>query len=562
MHQGCPKCSNQQSLAEEEIVSFLKEILPNVEIGQRNRSLIKPYEVDIFIPSYKLAIEYNGLVWHSDKFCEKDMSKKKITSTEDLIKQSKEIFGDKYSYDKTDISKKDEKRRVTFTCPIHGDFLQDIYSHLRGCGCPKCGKESMAKAQSFTTEQFCEKANKIHNGKYIYTDAVYKGATQKVDIICPTHGVFSQVAYSHLQGHGCPQCAREEHFSDMLMTKEEFIGKANIVHNCTEDYSSVEYKGAKVPVQIKCSNGHTYWQTPNKHLLGQGCPYCSHNISKQETEITDFIKEECNLDVDNNNRKLLSDSKELDIVVPSKETAIEFNGLLWHSEQFGNDKEYYHLNKTVACNNQGIRLVHIFEDEWLYKKNIVKSKLMEILQCSTNVISANDCEIKNISSKEYINFLENNSLEEKPKTSKQYGLYYNNELVSVIGISKLIKRNEIDVLVYCNKLNTFVDGGEKKLLDYIIETLKPIRMIIDLDRRLDDGKAFEEFGFKFHHSSPPTYYYVVGKHRKDRMEFGKDKLVEQGFDKDKSEQEIMEERGIYRIFDCGKLVFEWKKKNE
>lgn len=120
------------------------------------------------------------------------MYKTVIKTTEDFKSKAKEIFGDYYDYTKTDILKKDSKRRVIITCPKHGDFLQDMYSHLNGCGCPKCGKENMAKTQSFTKEQFVDKANIVHNFKYKYTTTVYNGATKNVDIICPIHGIFTQ----------------------------------------------------------------------------------------------------------------------------------------------------------------------------------------------------------------------------------------------------------------------------------------------------------------------------------------------------------------------------------
>lgn len=83
----------------------------------------------------------------------------------------------------------------------------------------------MAKTQSFTKEQFVDKANIVHNFKYKYTTTVYNGATKNVDIICPIHGIFTQKAYSHLQGHGCPKCATKRNADNMLMTKEDFVKK-------------------------------------------------------------------------------------------------------------------------------------------------------------------------------------------------------------------------------------------------------------------------------------------------------------------------------------------------
>ena len=228
----------------------------------------------------------------------------------------------------------------------------------------------MAKTQSFTKEQFVDKANIVHNFKYKYTTTVYNGATKNVDIICPIHGIFTQKAYSHLQGHGCPKCATKRNADNMLMTKEDFVKKANIIHNGTENYDLSEYKGAKVHIEIICSKGHHYWQMPNKHLNGHGCPYCANNVSSQENEISDFIENEIGLNVIKNNRKLLTDRKEIDIYIPSKNLAIEHNGLIWHSEEHCKDR-YYHLKKTEGCIKQGIQLIHIFEDHGVFRGKCV-----------------------------------------------------------------------------------------------------------------------------------------------------------------------------------------------
>lgn len=540
LHQGCPKCSNQQSLAEEKIVLFLREIIPNAVIEQRNRAIIKPYEVDIYIPSYNIAIEYNGLVWHSDKFNWKEMNRNKIKSTEDFINKAREIFGERYIYAKTDIEKKDSKRRVTITCPKHGDFLQNMYSHLKGCGCPKCGKESSSKTKTLTNEQFVDKANIVHNFKYLYDNTVYNCATDYVDITCPIHGVFRQKAYSHLQGHGCQKCAVEQNSNNMMFSKEDFIEKANIIHKNTEDYSLVQYKGAKIPVEIICKNGHHYWQIPNKHLLGHSCPYCNNNISKQKEEITDFIKEELNTNVDNNNRKILSDGKELDLYLPSRKTAIEHNGVIWHSEKYCKDK-YYHLKKTEDCLKQGIRLIHIFEDEWLYKQDIVKSKIMEILNCSPNKIQANDCEIKEVPTNECNEFLEHNSISNIGNSSIKYGCFYENKLVSLMTFKNVETNSKYELTNYCNKLNTSVIGGEKALFKHFICNTKPTEVIAKVDRRWNSGDNLKDLGFKFVENTKPKFYYVYGRRRYNKID-----------------KETIKGKELYRIWDCGNAVFKLK----
>jgi len=481
-------------------------------------------------------------------------------NTENFIKKGNQIFNRYYIYDKTDLDNKDEKGRVCVICPVHGEFWQNPYSHLNGHGCRKCGHMNGGNTQSLTTEQFIDKANKIHNFKYDYTNVIYKGCYENVDIICPIHGKFTQKAYSHLNGHGCPKCANESNSKALFSNTEDFIKKSRLLHD--DDYSMVDYKGAKIPVTIICKKGHVYSQMPNKHLSGHGCPFCVNIISHQENEIAKYI-ESLGFNITTSDRKLLADGKELDIIIPSKNIAIEFDGLYWHNEFRKTDKNY-HLNKTIECNKNGLRLVHIFEDEWSDKKEIVKSRLKSILGINTDKIFARKCLIQEIDNKICKEFLEKNHIQGSINSSIRYGLFYDDELVSVMTFCKPRKNlgqenkdNEYELLRFCSKLNTIVVGGASRLFKHFIKEYNPSTIISYADRRWNTGQVYENMGFEFTHFSEPNYFYIIGQQRYNRFSFRKDVLVKQGFDKNKSEHEIMIERGIYRIYDCGCLCYKW-----
>lgn len=134
------------------------------------------------------------------------MSKKFSMKTHDFINKSMEIHGDKYDYSKTDLEHRDKKGRICIICPIHGEFWQRPVYHLMGGGCKKCGIISGHKKQSYTKDEFIEKATKIHDGKYDYSKVKYIDSNTKVCIICPTHGEFLQRPADHLQGIGCEKC--------------------------------------------------------------------------------------------------------------------------------------------------------------------------------------------------------------------------------------------------------------------------------------------------------------------------------------------------------------------
>ena len=187
---------------------------------------------------------------------------KKIT-TEEFIEQARKIHGDKYDYSK--VKYMSSRSKVCIVCPIHGEFWQIPYSHLRGIGCPSCGG-----TKKMTTEGFIEKARKVHGDKYDYSKVEYVNSQTKVCIICPIHGEFWQNPNNHINlKQSCYKC------KGLVHDLEDFIKKARKVHGNKYDYSKVEYKGAKGRVCIICPKHGEFMQTSNDHLNGNGCQKCA-----------------------------------------------------------------------------------------------------------------------------------------------------------------------------------------------------------------------------------------------------------------------------------------------
>lgn len=135
-----------------------------------------------------------------------------------------------------------------------------------------------------TTEEFVEEANRVHNGKYTYEHTVYKNSSSKVTVTCPTHGDFEQIAAEHLRKHGCPKCGVRSAHLKTTCTTHDFIKKANNVHNNTYEYGYSNYINSKTRIEIICPIHGSFWQTPNDHLDGCGCPKC--NLSYKLTTAT------------------------------------------------------------------------------------------------------------------------------------------------------------------------------------------------------------------------------------------------------------------------------------
>lgn len=214
-----------------------------------------------------------------------------MTLTE-FIDKANDVHGDKYDYSKTDFSlvKNIEKDKVCITCKKHGDFWQLPSSHLNGCGCFKCGKESFGRKISevnrMPLEEFIYRANKVHNSKYDYSMVSYITTNDKIRIICPEHGEFLQRATAHLnKGNGCPKCHPNHKMSTL-----EFIDKAKKIHGEKYDYSKVDYINNTTPVCIICPEHGEFWQRPNSHISRkQGCPKCAE--SKLESSYCNFLSE-------------------------------------------------------------------------------------------------------------------------------------------------------------------------------------------------------------------------------------------------------------------------------
>lgn len=273
-----------------------------------------------------------------------------------------------------------------------------------------------------------------------------------------------------------------------------------------------------------------------------------------EDEITNLLKTH-NVNFIKNTYQIIK-PKELDIYIPEKKVAIEFNGLYWHTTEYVNKNQ--HLEKTELCNKKGIRLIHIFEDDWLQKRNICESIILSALGLYKQKIFARKCQFKKIDNKIGKSFVDINHLQGSINGGEYFGLYYNDELVQVIQIGKSrFKKGEIELYRMCTKLNTQVIGGFSKLMKN-----QPYDKIISyIDRSLYNGKGYFESGWKFLGITKPNYYYFVNSKRENRLKYQKHKLskILEKFDSKLSEVQNMKNNHYYQIFDCGNTKVEYVK---
>lgn len=486
---------------------------------------------------------------------------KKLT-TEEFIKKSKEVHGDMYSYDQSKYTS--NKKQILITCNrCHNIFSQLAGNHLRGLGCSKCNNLARQKKRRLIPQDIIDRCIEIHNSKYTYEfDGEYKNNNQKIIVNCPTHGKFKQRISSHLSGHGCVNCLLEWKRTRFIKPVEDFIKQSNDIHNNKYDYTNTKYEGSKIHIEIICPIHGSFNQTPTVHLNHKcGCPQCGKSLTTPENMIFDHVKSICS-DAERNNRTLIK-PKELDILIPSKQIAIEFCGLYWHSSVHERITSTYHKNKLTKCEKMGWRLITIFEDEWFNNSNLVLNKLTHILSKSEKLnINGRECEVVNISHKEQQIFLNTNHIQGAGPCSVKLGLLHNKELVSVMTF-KHRKDTTYELVRYASNCN--VRGGFSKLLKQFTKISKSCKIITFLDLRWGDinNNVYKKTGFELDSILPPDYRYVVGKKRVHKFNFRHKKLqkILPNYKSELSETQNTTLHNLHRIYDCGLARYVYNTKS-
>jgi hypothetical protein len=306
-----------------------------------------------------------------------------------------------------------------------------------------------------------------------------------------------------------------------------------------------------------CGEQHTfeistddyYGRKSSNNKLCTVCNPISSKSSYKEIEVSNFIKSIYDGEVINSWR----DGRiEIDIYLPDLNIGFEFNGIWWHSDKY-KDK-WYHKNKIKFFKEKGIRIIYIWEDDWIYKKDIIMSQIRNWINLTKKRIFARKCSISIIDSKSSNNFLKNNHIQGKDKSILKIGLIYENEIISLMTFNKSegrkkMNESEWNLSRFCNKINTNVVGGASKLLKYFVENYDPTRIISYADIDWSDGKLYKTIGFNLISESNPDYKYVIKNTRRNKAGFKKSNLKTE-----LTESEFMKD--IPKVWDSGKMKFE------
>jgi hypothetical protein len=256
---------------------------------------------------------------------------------------------------------------------------------------------------------------------------------------------------------------------------------------------------------------------------------------------------------------------EIDLFIPELKLGIEINGLVWHSEFFGKKNRGYHLGKTEICEKAGIQLVHVFEDEWQYKKELVLSKLMyrtkkaELTRVRPGKFRFTD----EVSTAEEREFLEKNHIQGYSPSTRKLGAYLDGELKAILTYSSRTsttnqKEGTVELLRFSVDREISSPGLFSKMLKLSMKLFSIDTVTTFADRRWTSGEnnLYLVAGFKLEKISPPNYWYIRGMRRVHRYNFTKARIVKMfNGDPNLTEVENMRKLGYDRIWDCGNYKY-------
>lgn len=398
------------------------------------------------------------------------------------------------------------------------------------------------------TEEYKEKKEKTCSEKY----GVYN--------VMKCENIKNKLKLTNKERYGVENFSMTDRFKEIMKDKEsinfeEELIKSNyyklgykLISNL-KNQSDYEIYCPKCKSNFVINRVNNYYVRKNRNQeICTNCNPIQKNYSCGEKEIVDFIRSIYTGEIIENSRSVIS-PYELGIYLPVLNLAVEYNGLYWHSSEQKNDN--YHYNKTNKSIEIGMRLIHVFEDDWIYKKDIIKSILQTSINTSLNTkIYARKCIIKEVSLKDTNIFLSQNHINGKVLTqSICYGLFFQDELVSLMSFRK--NKDHYDLQRYAIKLNNTILGGAEKLFSNFIKNIEFDYIITYADRSLFSGKIYDKLGFEFVRENKPNFMFFnsVDNIRVSKQSIRNDK---NGYKRENDK--------MYRIYNSGINVYKYKKK--
>jgi hypothetical protein len=451
--------------------------------------------------------------------------------------------------------------------------------------CAACAREDSMKQYVHTTskrrkvvdtETMIAAAMSVHGDRFSYAKAVFTGAKVPVIVTCALHGDFLIRPDNLIHGKGCKTCMALGVSARCNAGTEGFISKATAIYGDKFDYSLVEYIDSHTKVRIVCNPHGEFQQTPTNHLTGKsGCTKCNHMKSRGEAAVASALS--IFTKVIQRDHECIK-PKELDIFLPEKNIAVEYCGEYWHSHGDAVDeanKSINHYNKFKACADAGVRLITLYESEWINRNYAVRRLLRNAAGSSRGKLMARKCALQKVSVQEAREFYERYHPQGGNGAGEHYGLYWNAKLVACMRFTlgandRGNNKNRVWTLTrYATRVT--VAGGASRLFKAFVNEYNPAQVKSFSDNRFFGGGMYAQLGFALVEESKPDYAVWHSKlgllpksHYQRRVlparaeELGLDIQFDPETDP-RTEKDITYLLGGRRIYDCGKKRWVWSR---
>lgn len=580
---GCPKCNGGYRQTKEEFIEkaikkhglkYDYSLVEYVNSNTKVKIICEEHGEFSMLPS-------NHIIGQKCSSC----SGVKKKNSEDFIKEARIKHGDIYDYSKSEY--KNNKTKLKIICKKHGEFLQTPKDHLNGNGCVYC--KSVSKGEDYLTTIFnnigifYERQKRFENCKGL------SGRKLPFDFYLPDFNIL--IEYDGRQH----QESISKFGGDNYL---EIINKNDNIKNIWSKENNIEL------IRIKWNNKE---EDINKMLsnieskINNSSYYIKNIIKRNNKPMSDLFKVEIEIEKHKSTKNLenylkrsnfnlteiLKVKEDLEMFIKKTYVDLVFKDKI--IEGFNFDFYFPKINlcikllsnfKDCEINNskndnlfrseiRGFKIIHIFSEDYFNKKEIICSRIINLLNINKTKIGARKCEVYEIENKEASIFLDMNHIQGNIGSSIKLGLKYKGELVSIMTFGKkrknmgsVSKENEWEMLRFCNKINTSIIGSASKLFNYFLKNWMPDNIISYADKCWsNDINIYSKLGMKFIHNSKPSYFYIVGDKKIGRFAYRKDQLMLCGFKDSKNitERTICLNNHIFRIYDCGTSKYEWIK---
>ena len=480
----------------------------------------------------------------------------------EYLEELREILsstGDLENYDLSQVNYVNAKTKIIITCKKHTHTWGITPGHLRhGQRCPHCRLEFLYKILAHTTSWFIEESERVY-GKdtYIYDKVNYLNNREKVTIYCKHHGYFETNPEKWLsRKHGCPQCHKVTLIPHNKKFSPQLVLEGKDIHGDKYDYSKLDdTKNSREKQEVICPKHGSWFVSMDNHLNAKsGCPSCTNVVSIAEREVGKFITELGYTFIAN---QPILKPYHIDIYIPELKFGIEYCGIYYHGELRNQDNQY-HLKKFLLAKEQGIYLLQIFEDEWVFSTEIVKQVLQTKLGKSTNRYYARKLNLVKITSSEANAFFKRTHLQGSTGSiSNAYGLLdKDKQLKGVMAFTPAnVKSGKIELCRFATEGNVL--GGFSKLFKRACMDLKALgysEIISYSDNRWSKGDIYRSIGFIDQGITSPRYWWCKNQNRFHRRGFQRKylrKIFRGSFKEELSEAENCRANGYFKIWDAG-----------